>query len=325
MYNVEQYIEECIESVLAQTYKNFEIICVDDGCTDETLHKLAQLTDFRIRLIRQVNRGLSAARNTGIMAARGLYVALLDADDFWSEEKLARHINHLNSKPDVGISYCPSLFVDGDSKLMGIGQFPKLQRISKKDIFCRNPVGNGSAAVIRRSLLNEMVLNTEDKHQPGANRKCVFDEELRQSEDIELWLRIALSGKWKFEGINTPLTYYRVNEGGLSANLDQQYSNWCIAMNKNNKGNERFFKGYLSLARAYQLRYLARRAIRSGNGWTAIKLVHQALFSNAKIVIEEPARTLVTYACALICVLPHSIYQSLEMKVMSLLQKRVQG
>ena len=315
MFNVGQYIEQCIQSVLKQTYKNFEVICIDDGCTDDTVDKLARFSDPRIKLIQQSNRGLSGARNTGILASRGIYVALLDADDFWAKEKLALHISHLNTRPNVGVSYCPSLFVNETGKSMGIGQYPKLKDISAKDVFCRNPVGNGSAPVIRRRLLKEVAFISRK-----AGRKCIFDEDLRQSEDIELWLRIALLGNWKFEGIKTPLTFYRVNDGGLSANLGNQYASWCFAMKKNKKGHAGFFKRYLPLARAYQLRYLARRAIRTGDAWQAIKLVHQALLTQPMIAIEEPIRTMATYGCALMSLLPHSFYRMIENTAMRLLQ-----
>ena len=315
MFNVSQYIEQCIQSVLQQTFRNFEIICVDDGCTDDTLKKLARFCDPRIKLIQQANRGLSGARNTGIFASKGMYVALLDADDFWAKEKLALHINHLSTRENVGVSFCPSLFVNESGKPMGIGQSPKLKNINNKDVLCRNPVGNGSAPVIRRRLLKEVAFIN-----PENGRKCIFDEDLRQSEDIELWLRIALMGNWKFEGIKTPLTFYRVNDGGLSANLHKQYASWCLAMRKNQKNHAVFFKRYLPLARAYQLRYLARRAIRSGDSWQAIKLIHRALLTHPKIVIEEPARTIATYGCALISMLPHSIYRVIENTAMRILQ-----
>jgi glycosyltransferase involved in cell wall biosynthesis len=319
MFNVAQYIQQCIDSVLAQTFRNFEVICVDDGCTDDTLDKIKLYDDPRIKVIQQLNRGLSGARNTGILAARGIYVALLDADDFWAHEKLAYHVNHLNSHSNVGVSYCPSLFVNEQGDLMGIGQFPKLKQVSNKDVFCRNPVGNGSAPVIRRRLLHDVSFQCQE-----TGRTCVFDEQLRQSEDIELWVRIALLAKWDFEGIATPLTYYRVNEGGLSANLSKQYDSWCFAVNKNIPTNKVFFKRYLALARAYQLRYLARRAIHSGDGWSAIKLVHKAFFTHPGIIIEEPIRSLATYCCAMISVLPRSIYQVLENRAMNFIQQRTQ-
>jgi glycosyltransferase involved in cell wall biosynthesis len=317
MFNVEQYIQQSIASVLAQTFQNFEVICVDDGCTDRTLNKLKQFDDPRIRIIQQTNRGLSGARNSGILAARGIYVALLDADDFWAKEKLACHVNHLNSHPNVGVSYCPSLFVNEQGVLMGIGQYPKLKHVTAKDVFCRNPVGNGSAPVLRRRLLHEVSFVCSK-----TARKCIFDEQLRQSEDIELWIRIALHAKWDFAGIATPLTYYRVNDGGLSANLAKQYASWCLAVNKNIAGNEKFFTRHLALARAYQLRYLARRAAHSGDGWNAIKLIHKAFVTHAGIIIEEPLRSLATYGCALISILPRSIYRFLENKAMNFIQQR---
>jgi glycosyltransferase involved in cell wall biosynthesis len=317
MFNVEKYIEKCIISVLGQTFKNFEVICVDDGCSDNTLNILKQFTDPRIRLIKQQNRGLAGARNTGIQAARGIFIALLDSDDCWASQKLTKHVAHLNNNPQVGVSYCASLFIDENNNIMGTGQFPKLTQINFRDILCRNPVGNGSAAVIRKRLLTD--ISTKSREQ---GRKYYFDETLRQSEDIELWVRIALSSKWKFEGISSPLTYYRINDGGLSANLNKQFANWTLAMSKNEKTNIKIFKQLLPLARAYQLRYLARRAIHSGNSYQAITFIHRALFEQPRILFEEPKRTIATYACALLSLLPRLLYISLESLAMKWLRKR---
>ena len=317
MFNVEKYIEKCIISVLEQTFKNFEVICVDDGCSDNTLSILKQFTDPRIRLIKQQNRGLAGARNTGIQAARGIYIALLDSDDCWASQKLTEHVAHLNSNPQVGVSYCPSLFIDENGNIMGTGQFPKLTEINFKDILCRNPIGNGSAPVIRRRLLTDISITNK-----GQGRKNYFDETLLQSEDIDLWVRIALSSKWKFEGISTPLTYYRINDDGLSANLNRQFASWTLAMSKNEKTNTQLFKQLLPLARAYQLRYLARRAIHSGHRYQAIKLIQKALFEQPRILFEEPKRTIATYVCALLSLLPHSLYSSLESLVMKMTAQR---
>lgn len=309
MFNVEKYIEQSIQSVLMQTYHNFELILVDDGCSDDTLKLVEQFDDHRIRLIRQKNRGLSGARNTGIGVSRGFYIALLDADDFWAPEKLAKHFHHLNSHPEVGVSYCSSLFVDEENKLLGIGQFPKLTNISKQHIFCRNPVGNGSAAVVRRSLLNDIGYFgvNQDRY-----RKMYFDESLRQSEDIELWTRIALTTQWKFEGISDSLTYYRVNEGGLSANLEKQLNSWQHAVNQNNFRDPVFFKQYYTLAKAFQLRYLARRAIQSSSRIAGLTLIHQALYCDLRILLQEPSRTCITFCSAWLKLLPVKLYAYIE-------------
>lgn len=316
MYNVDKYIEHSIQSVLAQTYSNFELILVDDGCSDNTLKIVEQFEDPRIRLIQQHNRGLSGARNTGIGAARGFYVALLDADDYWAPEKLVKHLHHLNTHPEVGVSYCPSLLVDEENQLLGIGQFPKLTDVTSQHVFCRNPVGNGSAAVIRRSLLNEVGYFgiKQDKY-----RKMYFDESLRQSEDIELWTRIALTTHWKFEGIAEPLTYYRVNEGGLSANIEKQLASWQHAINLNRDKNPLFFKNHYKLAKAYQLRYLARRAIQSDSKLGGLSLIYQALYCDLRILFQEPSRTCITFCCAWLKLLPEKLYACIEHSAMAYL------
>jgi hypothetical protein len=98
---------------------------------------------------------------------------------------------HLDTNPHVGVSYAPSRLIDEHGHVMRIGRKPKLSDISAADIFCRNPVGNGSAPVIRRDALATIAFS----HPTDPARLCHFDESLRQSEDIECWLRLALVGR----------------------------------------------------------------------------------------------------------------------------------
>ena len=295
MYNVEKYIEQAVLSVLSQSYSNFEVICIDDESPDNSSDLVSQFKDNRIRVIRQANRGLAGARNTGLASAKGKYIALLDADDFWAQDKLEQHVAHLESNPDVDVSYCQSLFVDEQGKLMGVGQYPKLNDVLNKDILCRNPVGNGSAPVIRAKLLKQFGFHLE---LTGRPRYEYFNESLRQSEDIEFWIRCALEHKAKFAGVGLPLTYYRVNEEGLSANLTKQLASWELAMSLNAKNHPTFFAKWYPLAKAYQYRYLCRRAVQSQMPDTALKLAFNAIKTNKNILFEEPARTLSTLICA---------------------------
>ena len=94
VYNVEKYVSASIESVLSQTFTDFEIIVVDDGGKDASIDICSSYTDPRIRIVSQKNRGLAGARNTGILESRGEYIALLDSDDCWEPEKLALHKIH---------------------------------------------------------------------------------------------------------------------------------------------------------------------------------------------------------------------------------------
>ena len=294
MYNVAEYIFSALDSVLTQTYKNLEVICVDDGSPDDSSTIVRSFLDPRIKLIEQQNRGLAGARNTGLYHATGKYVALLDADDLWHKDKIKLHVEHLEQNSDVDISYSPSLFMSESGEKLTIGQFPKLTNITAKDILCRNPVGNGSAPVIRKSLLRKIEQGFQDETRSSV---IYFDERLRQSEDIEFWLRCALTYEAKFEGIKQPLTYYRINSAGLSANLENQYNSWKAAISYNFKHHSAFFRRWFTLAKAYQYRYLARRAIQSNMPQAAVFYTTSAIKTNSRILFEEPKRTISTVIC----------------------------
>lgn len=116
-YNAEKYITESVDTVINQTYKNWELIIINDGSTDDTeaIARQYTLTDSRIKLINQENKKLSAARNIGIKAAVGDWVAFLDADDLWVADKLKKQIALINTKPDIGLVFSDGyIFNDGD-------------------------------------------------------------------------------------------------------------------------------------------------------------------------------------------------------------------
>jgi glycosyltransferase involved in cell wall biosynthesis len=309
-YNAARYLRESIPSVLAQTWQDFELIVVNDGSTDATVALVEAFTDPRIRLVSQANRGLAGARNGGIRAARGDFIALLDADDLWHPEKLARHVHHLQSHPDVGVSYSASAFMDEAGRDMHLMQNPKLKDVTPRDVFLRNPVGNGSAPVIRRQALDDIAFPAPT----GAEGEWwYFDERFRQSEDIECWLRMALSTCWLFEGLGAPLTRYRLNAGGLSAALDKQHATWEAAVDKARRISPAFILAHEDAARAYQYRYLARRALSMGDSQRGWSLLRQALAMHPGMWREEPARTGITLAAALAMrCLPRAAYDGLS-------------
>lgn len=290
-FNVQATIAETLDSIIHQTFRDIEIIIVDDGSTDQTSNIIASYADQRIRAFRQVNRGLAGARNSGIHLARGNYIAFCDSDDLWEAEKLDMHFEHLESNPEVGISFCGSSLIDEAGQFLKVSQQPKLKNITAADIFKRNPFGNGSVAVFRREALD--VIAHRPQHE--LERDWWFDKTLRQSEDIDAWLRFALSSDWKIEGIPGLLTRYRIQAQGLSANLEKQFASWIRVRDKIADLAPRFYAKNGDAAEAYQLRYLARRAFVMGEGPVAAQLMRRSLRKSLVPLNEEPVKTLQTW------------------------------
>jgi glycosyltransferase involved in cell wall biosynthesis len=323
VYNVEQYVAETIRSVLAQTYSNFELLIVDDQSPDRSVEVCRQFQDPRIQIIHQKNRGLAGARNTGIRHAQGDYIALLDSDDLWLPEKLEKLVNHLERSPQVGVAFSRSAFIDEAGNPLGTYQMPKLRGITAPYLLCRNPIGNGSAPLIRREVFEDI------KYEAilyETLEDFYFDDQFRQSEDIECWIRIVLQTNWHIEGIPDALTLYRVNSESLSANVMKQLDSWEKVIEKTRTYAPEVVAKWESTARAYQLRYLARRCVRMQNGSMAVKLFHRSLQTRWQILLEEPRKTLITLAAAyLLWLLPKPVYrwsETIALKISGASQKR---
>ena len=311
-YNVEATIAETLTSIIHQTHRDLEIIIVDDGSTDKTSDIIAGFNDPRIIVVKQKNRGLAGARNSGFYQSTCGYVAFCDSDDVWLPEKLELHYAHLQQNPDVGISYSGSQMINEHGITLRIAQNPKLHSITPADVFKRNPIGNGSSAVFRREALDAIAFRP--LHE--TERDWWFDETFRQSEDIDAWMRFVLASDFKIEGIEGNLTLYRIQAGGLSTNLKRQYETWCRVRDRVLDTSPAFGKKYAPAAAAYQLRYLARRAATMHDGKSAVQYCRQSLATSLVPLCEEPIKTLVTWiACEAMNLLGHSFYKIFDFKL----------
>lgn len=214
-YNYARFVGRAVDSVLAQTYSPVECIVVDDGSTDDTPQVLASYGD-RIRAIRQDNRGLSGARNAGIAAARGRYIALLDADDAWKPEKLARQVAAIEGDPDVGAVGCAYEVTDEIHAPRAVALRPtppqlpaRLRRIALRESWVE---ASGSGALVPRRIFDEL---------------GVFDEQLRAAEDWDMWLRIAA----RYRIVNLPEVLVSISQHGTGTfrNADKmERSQWNV-------------------------------------------------------------------------------------------------
>ncbi|MGZ3899788.1 MAG: glycosyltransferase [Bacteroidia bacterium] len=191
-YNYGRFIAETIESLLSQTYTDFECIIIDNGSTDETAEVLKKFSDKRIMCIRQENKGVSHARNVGLKIAKGEYVLFLDADDLVENKKLEVSVKFLVQHPEVDLVYSDMrYFKDGNNKEFFYNYFcdpngkPWMSMISGKGKEVLAKILKGNFMVICSPLSRMSVI-----------KECgLFDEELLANEDWELWLRIIASGK----------------------------------------------------------------------------------------------------------------------------------
>jgi glycosyltransferase involved in cell wall biosynthesis len=280
-YNASEYLSETIESVLSQTFTNFELLIIDDGSTDNTAEIANHYShkDRRIKLISQKNQGVSIARNTGIEIAKGEYIAFLDSDDQWLADKLAVHIEHFNRCPNLGISFGRVEFMSFDGQPTGQFSNSQLLQLVPERLYYENLIVTPSNAVIRRAVLDNV-----------GN----FDSNLSGTEDAELFLRIAYKG-WKVEGIDKVLVRYRTNQLGVSSNLYRMEEDWKKFNNKVKTYAPELVNQNYQQAKAFFLRYLARRTLRNQlSPQMGVDFMTRALRTDWRIIFREPRRTILT-------------------------------
>lgn len=206
VYNVDEFIVETIESVLKQTYSNWELLLIDDGSTDNSAELCKQYadSDSRIKYFHKVNGGQASARNLGIENALGEYVTFLDSDDLYCKDKLEQHFKDL-------INY-PADFYYGATYMLY--QNKPDSEITMNDWFYGEFTGDDFYKILYHSCA--VVINSVFVKKELFKIVGVFDESqvLRGTEDWDLWLRIALKVK-KVYGNHCPKVYYRIHDGGI--------------------------------------------------------------------------------------------------------------
>ncbi len=214
-YNHGRYLGEALDSVLAQTYADWETIVVDDGSTDTTAAVAAGYADDRIRYVYQENQGLSAARNTGIEQARGSYLAFLDADDRWEPAFLQTCHSALDTAPElVGVIVRNYFFIQEEQRLPVPGG-EVVPAGALHDRLLEGGFFPVHAVLVRRAVVPDR----------GA-----FDTGLTSLEDWDLWLRVTAHGA--MQCLPAVLAGYRVNPGSMSTNAGRMHTNRLRVLSK---------------------------------------------------------------------------------------------
>jgi glycosyltransferase involved in cell wall biosynthesis len=280
-YNAAQFLKTTLASVRAQTYRNIEIIVIDDGSTDSTgvISEEAAKEDDRIRIIRQPNLGVAAARNRGLAEAKGEFIAPLDADDLWHPQNLTLQVAQLrNAGSDVAVSY--AWFVDINAQGMFIGYGPRNILRHKQEVSAAelegNFIGNASSTVMRRKAVEAA----------GGYDVTLRARQAEGCEDQALYF--ALAQKWNYTFVPQYLIAYRRHAGAMSQNQQMMVLSHAFFLSDLQKlrppvtglyfhrAIARIHEGLLSNALLHkQWRKIAEiiKQCRSISGWSVVQLL----------------------------------------------------
>lgn len=203
-YNAERTVQETIESVLNQTFRDFELIVINDGSQDSTLDIVSSIQDTRLRIFSYPNAGPQKSRNRGILHAVGEYVSFVDADDIWTSDKLELQLKALQAKSEAAVAYSWTDYIHEH------GQF-----------FRPGPHFNFSGDVYSRLLLGDFIGSGSNPlicKQALIAVGC-FDESLPAAQDWEMWLRLAAS--YHFVAVPFVQVLYRVGANSWSSNVNR--------------------------------------------------------------------------------------------------------
>lgn len=208
-YNAEKTILSTINSVLNQTFSDFELIIINDGSTDSTLNVANSVEDSRIKVLNYENGGVSEARNRGVKLSRGSLITFLDADDLWTADKLELQLKALKENPKAGIAYSWTFFMDEDGKSHHTIDPIFFEGNVLHNLLISNFIASGSNPLIRKEAIDSV--GFFDRSISGA------------AEDWDYWIRLAT--KWTYAVVPKEQIFYRQSRRSMSSNIE--YNEEC--------------------------------------------------------------------------------------------------
>jgi len=264
-YNRNNLVKEAIDSVLQQSFNDFEVIIIDDGSTDDTASEIQGISDNRIKYFYKENGGVSSARNLGLLKAQGKYIAFLDSDDLWPKDYLKTMLNQLKSQKGYGAAYTRVLLLGDDGKTEPFAREERyMSGWMTACYFKRGPCVMPSAVLLKRDVIEGFF----------------FDEAIRKGEDNDAFLR--LSTKTPFLFVPDTNIFWRSTDKSLSKDPNIDYQCGVIL------SFERFYrqlgenKFILHVAARQSISHKCRRAAkivaRSKNRTAALILLKRAIY-----------------------------------------------
>lgn len=281
-HNRARLLRRAVDSVLRQTFRDFELVIADDASTDGTAEVAASFRDVRVRVVHlPVNEGVAAARNAGIAASAGEFIALLDDDDEWLPDKLRQQVVRFSrSDASVGAQYCGHHEVDEESGRVVATQNPSMRGQIFESMLLQGRLAPTSTWLVRRSCFE----------QCGG-----FDSSFAYGEDFDMWLRIART--YEVDCLDAPLVRVFFQSSGLTQNYQA-----IVAGTERHIGRyEDFFASHRTVYSA-QLQRLGTFYCFAGRPDRG-----RAMFLRA---IEQNPRALKNYACLALSLLGSDLFRA---------------
>ncbi|QJQ31247.1 glycosyltransferase family 2 protein [Sphingomonas lacunae] len=284
VHNASATLSATVRSILSQSERDFELLLIDDGSTDQSLAIMLRLAavDDRIRVIAHANCGVAATRNKGVELSHGQLIAFCDADDLWHPEKLKLHRALHRADHNCAASYARIAFIEPEARnALDARTTSTIVNTPLKvtDLLGENPVCTMSNLVVRRAAFERV----------GG-----FRAGMSFAEDQEWLARAAFLGL-AIRGIDEVLVSYRLSHDGLSVNLERMYAGW------RDLATDYADPSGVQAAEAIYCRYLARRALRSGaSAATALHYAVRGLRLDARAFLTDAKRGWATLISALV-------------------------
>ncbi|MBB5575589.1 glycosyltransferase family 2 protein [Rhizobium paranaense] len=288
MFNAERTIGATLASICQQTHQALDIVVVDDGSSDRSTSIVAAYAkqDRRIRMLRQTNSGVAAARNTGAAATDAEFLAFVDADDLWAPSKVALQWQALDKGgPSAGLAYCWYALIDEDSRVFSLHNQPSAEGHVLQRMCRNNFVGNGSSMLMRRSAFEKA-----GKFDPSLRAR-----KAQGCEDLLICLRIAES--YEFRVVQQHLVGYRMTNTNMSSDVKQMLRSCEIVLAEYRKKYPQY-DADLDAHLVDMIHWLVIRAFVSGRFFDGCDLLKRFLALEPRLAISNLPNMLDVYCRA---------------------------
>jgi len=291
VYNGEKTIKQTVESVLNQTFKDFELLIINDGSQDATLEIIQAINDERIQVFSYQNSGVSASRNRALTKAKGEFISFIDADDLWTPNKLELQFKALQDNPQAAVAYSWSDWIDESGQFLRSGGHITVNGKAYEKLLLRDFIESGSNPLIRKQALDEV--------------GC-FEQSVTPAEDWDMWLRLA--ARYEFVTVEVPQILYRISPNSASFNIVKMEAGSLKVIERVFAQAPESLQDLKRETLASRYNYLTFKALEGNldrkNGLTAARFLIQALKHDLALLGRTKIMVIVLVKIAVAILLP---------------------